>query len=141
MRNSGFSLIETMIALLGFLLLASLVWPQVRRVAERQILRGSAQAVTAELSAARSRALGLNQSVSLAVAADRRAYAVAAGGDEVLNWRVLPRGVRFTRTPAQPVTFHSRGGAAPAGTFELGAGTLSTRVVVSVGGRVRWEWG
>ena len=67
-------------------------------------------------------------------------YAVTAGGEEVPSPRFLPRGVRFVRTPGRPVTFHSRGGAAPAGTFELGVGGASARVVVSVGGRVRWEW-
>ena len=140
MRNSGFTLIETAVAALLFLLLASWAWPQLRELVERQTLRASAQVLTAELSSARSRALGLNESFSLVVAADGRAYAVTAGGGEA-RLRTLPKGVRFIRTPGRAVTFHSRGSAAPAGTYELSAGNASARVVVSVGGRVRWEWG
>jgi hypothetical protein len=64
----------------------------------------------------------------------------AVSGERFLDSvRRLPRGIRITAAPRNPVRFYQHGNAAPAGTYTIEGDAGSYSVVVSPGGRIRLQ--
>lgn len=140
MRSYGFTLLETLVVALVVILLASIGWIGWRRCVEAWRVREAAELLGAELARARSLAVQANRSVSVVIHPSATAYGRAPAGRLPAVWRGLPSGVRVAGTPRLPVTFYSRGGAAPAGTYVVAAPSCRAKVVVAPLGRIRWEW-
>lgn len=104
-------------------------------------LQATARVLVADLTTLRIRAISLNQPLWIKVAEDRTKYGLAVRATEPGRWVELPEGIRFTSAPSVPVTFYSRGNAAPAGSLVLTSRRgMAVRIVVAPFGRVRWEW-
>ncbi len=140
MNERGISYVEVLITCMLLAVFASAGLTSVNGFKRAADLQMSCQVMVSDLNRARIQAISSNLPVSVIVRPDRLAYAVVEAGDTA-QWRELPRGVRLASAPTRPVTFHSRGGAAPAGSFTIANSTGQLRIVVSPLGRVRWTVG
>ncbi len=139
-HESGFSLIELMIALSVVVIAIAAGVQFARGVAGWQRLRSGADLFVSAAERARALAVSRNGSFEIRVHENRKAFAVIAVGSlEPPLWRGLPRGVEFASLPRRPITFFSRGTAAPAGTFGLASESGRIDVIVAGSGRIRWE--
>ena len=103
----------------------------------RHRLHNAAVGLSAFLQGARLSAMSRNAAIQVQVQGDR--YAMALRGSDAVLWRRFPNGVQAAQVPRRPVTFFSRGNAAPAGSFVLQNQSGQVRVIVSPAGRVRRE--
>ncbi len=140
MNERGISYVEVLITCMLLAVFAGAGVTSVNGFRRAADLQMSCQTMVSDLNRARIQAISSNLPVSVIVRPDRLAYAVVEAGDTA-RWRLLPRGVRLATSPARPVTFYSRGGAAPAGSFTIANSTGQVRIVVSPLGRVRWTVG
>ncbi len=134
------TLIECLVVLALLTLAAAISLPLAREAKSAFELRTTAELLVAELAGTRAWAVSHNAPVCVLVAETGEAYGFAIPGREPDRWTGLPRGIRFVRRPRRPLTFHSRGNVAPAGTLVLRSAAGEVRVVVAPMGRVRWEW-
>lgn len=135
----GYQLFEVMLvcSLLG--LLSTVFIPLLDKIAAEDKLHASSQVFRSTLLNARSQAVAKNSALRVHVHQDGKRFAIARRGEEPAMWRALPKGVQFSRIPANLPTFYSRGTASPAGSFVLSNGAGQILIVISVSGRVRWE--
>jgi prepilin-type N-terminal cleavage/methylation domain-containing protein len=139
-RFRGFTLVELMIALALCLLSAGMGLRHLSRAVEVWRLQTAAQMVSSELTRLRAAAVSTGAPIRFVVRPSADAYSSAEPGQSPPQFTPLPRGIRFCSIPSRPVTFYSRGQAAPAGTFLLEGSRGRVRVVVAPMGRVRWQW-
>ena len=118
--------------------LASVAWGGMTGLVEDYRLHSAAQILMGTATTARAVAMTRNARIQLRAHPDGD-HLAASGLDRPEVWTPLPRDVRVMATPRTPITFHSRGIAAPAGTWVLENRSGRVRVVVSPSGRVRWE--
>ena len=140
MRSNGFALVDAILALAVILMVGSIGWAGWRALVDSWRVRAAAEGLVSEFCRIRATAVQANRPFSLLISSDGCSYAVVRPGESRRQWYRWPEGVRCCARPLQPVTFYSRGTAAPAGTFVLEAPAARARVVVAVSGRVRWEW-
>ncbi len=100
-------------------------------------LHSAAEGLSTFLQGVRLSAVSRNAAIQVRVQGNR--YAMALRGSDAVVWQRFPQGVQAVRFPRRPVTFFSRGNAAPAGSFVLQNRSGQIRVVVSPTGRVRKE--
>ncbi|MBN2338128.1 MAG: GspH/FimT family pseudopilin [Acidobacteria bacterium] len=137
---AGSSLTELLLALALAAVLASFALPGVARIERAWTLWESAKAVEASLSWGRMRAITANTSVRFDVSAEGYGWSdPESGAPYTASLRDFPRGIRITSSPSRALRFHPRGNAAPAGSFAVADGTGAYRIVVSPGGRIRFE--
>lgn len=136
----GFSLIELAMATTILILATGLGMSFLSRSLDLWQLQGAAQALGAELTRLRGVAVSTGTPIRFVIRATADGYGPAIGPTDPSNWTVLPARIGFAAFPSRPVTFYSRGQAAPAGTFVLQSRAGTIRVVVAPMGRVRWEW-
>ncbi len=139
-RLRGFTLLELLITLALGLASAGLGIGLLSRAIETWRLQGAAQMVGSELTRLRAAAVSTGVPIRFLVGKSADAYSAAEAGGEPVQYVPLPRGIRFVSMPSRPVTFYSRGQAAPAGTYILEGSRGRIRVVVAPMGRVRWQW-
>jgi type II secretory pathway pseudopilin PulG len=139
MNKRGFQLLECLIVCALIACLAGIGFGSLNGIIEWYRLQLGARAFVSQVSAVRSSAISRNVSVSVLIDPAGEAYGWAPRGAESAAWRRLPPGVLFTTSPKNPVTFFSRGNAAPAGSFLLANQGGKIKVVVAPNGRVRWE--
>lgn len=136
----GFSLVELLIVLLLTAMLAAAGFELAEGIVKRHRLQSGCEIFVSAVERARSLAVARNDTFEIRIHPSRKSFAVApAGSERPVLWRDLPRGVEFLRKPSRDVAFHSRGAAAPAGSFSLAASDQEIRVVIAVSGRIRWE--
>ncbi len=141
-RIDGFCLTDLGVTCLLVMVLAAAGLDLARGLAVRLRMQAACGAFVSSVERARDLAVARNGSYQVRIRRDGRAFAVTPVGleDDQALWRDLPPGLSFVRAPRRSLTFHSRGSAAPSGSFSLASGTAEMRVVVSVSGRTRWEW-
>ena len=108
-------------------------------IRDQQRLHLAGESLVSTVLAARFDAMTKNLALQIRVHPDRNQFTVALKNDEPDLWQSLPRGVVFSKIPSRPITFFSRGSAAPAGTFTLENKRGQIQVIVSLSGRVRWK--
>lgn len=141
MKNQGWSILEILIVSLIISVCAGVGVSSLIGIRAMQTLQSTARILAADLSTLRTRAVSLNRPLSLVVAEDGMSYGLAARATTPERWVGLRSGIRITSSPSHPVTFYSRGNAAPAGSLILTSPRgASVRVIVAPFGRIRWEW-
>jgi Tfp pilus assembly protein FimT len=136
-------LLETMIAVLGGMVLMSMAVPLLHRMQHRWALWGAAQVVDMSLQWGRMYAVTANGPLSFEVDAGGSGFHWSdpeSGETYESSVRFLPRSVRITESPRQPLRFYQRGNAVPAGTYVLSGPGGTCRVIVNAAGRVRIQW-
>ena len=133
--SRGFTLLE--VAVVVTLLAVTAAWSASvgPTLLENYRLKLATSNLVAHLRSARQTAIVRGRSVSIAPGAKGRAY-LRVTGDGKLEAVGLPSGVSIS---GRKIGFHPRGNASPAGSLTLAGARASTRVVISVSGRVRWE--
>ena len=137
----GYQLLEVTLTCLLIGFLASMAWPAYQQVRDHWRLSQGSRLFLSLLEQGRTAAIGQNLTVQIRVSSDGERTTVAPEGEEAGHWLILPRGVLVIRKPNREVSFHSRGTAAPGGTFVLGNAAGKVRIVISPAGRFRWERG
>lgn len=138
---AGYTLADAAVVCFLVMALAGAALDVAWGVAARLRLASACGAFVGAVERARGLAVARNGSYEVRIRPDGLAFAVAPvglDGDKAL-WRNLPRGVFFSRAPRRSVTFHSRGSAAPSGSFHLASAAGEMKVVVAVSGRIRWQ--
>jgi len=139
MNNRGFQLLECLIVCALIACLGGIGFGTLNGIIEWYRLQLGARVFVSQISSVRSSAISRNVSLSVLVDSAGESYGWALRKTESEAWRRLPPGVSFSRVPRNPVTFFSRGNAAPAGTFVLANRKGEIKVVVAPNGRIRWE--
>lgn len=139
-RLRGFTLVELMITLALCLLSAGLGLGHLSRAVDLWRLQTAAQMVSSELTRLRAVAVSTGAPTRFVVGGSGNAFSAVGLGAGPGQYIPLPKGVRFSSVPSRPITFYSRGQAAPAGTLILEGVRGRVRVVVAPMGRVRWQW-
>ncbi len=139
MKNRGFQLLEVLLVCSLIVSAAAGTTVLVKDIFERQTLESGSQDFLAFLVAARTLSIAKNVPVQILIGGGGRRYSMSVAGSEPALWRDLPRGLSFRSSPRRPVVFHSRGTAAPAGSFVVGSAVGDVKIVVAVSGRVRWQ--
>lgn len=137
----GYQLLEVTLTCLLIGFLASLVWPSYQQVRDHWRLSQGSHLFLSLLEQGRMEAVGRNLTVQIRISTDAGRATIAPEGDEAGHWLTLPRGVQIVRKPNRDISFHSRGTAAPGGTFILGNSAGKIRIVISPAGRIRWQRG
>ncbi len=138
-HSKGYSLFEVTLWCILAGGLSTIGLTAVEGIRDQQALHLAGESFLSTVSTARFEAMTKNLAVQIRVHASRSQFTMTLGNDEPSLWINLPRGVTFSRIPSRPITFFSRGNAAPAGTFTLKNERGQIRVIVSLSGRVRWE--
>jgi Tfp pilus assembly protein FimT len=137
--QGGFQLIEVLITCLFLGLLATFGVGSLTEIADRYRLETSARLIANGLSAGRTQAVCRNLALEFRVDVAANRFGIAAPGDQPETWGSLAKGVSFVQIPGRSITFYSRGSVVPAGSFVLGNGEHRIKIIMSPGGRVRWE--
>lgn len=152
-KNLGFSLIELMVAVALFGVLASLAIPAYRDMIQNNQIRNAAESIQTGIQLARAEAVKRNTTVQFILNGTNSAWCVSTGTTcpGTIQNRVVGEGsstsVTVTPTPAGSLVFNSLGiltsptPTAGSGFVELGVdhsttgtGLRNLRVVVGIGG-------
>ena len=140
--QEGHSLAEllTVISCAAVLLAAAV--PNIAHLNRVWALWGSARVLEASLQWGRMHAIAANAPIVFEIDESfQRFYWAdpATGTPYEGSVRNLSQGVRITRYPRRPLRFYQHGNAAPAGTYTLENQAGSYSVVVTPGGRIRFQ--
>ena len=138
----GYSLVELLVVLTctGILLAAAV--PNIAHLHQVWSLWGNARVLEASLQWGRMYAIAANAPVLFEVDESRQKFQWAdpATGDPYNgSVRNLSHGVRIVKCPKRSLRFYPHGNAAPAGTYILKNQAGSYSVVVTPGGRIRFQ--
>lgn len=134
-RCQGFTLIELMMTIVIFAVLAALAIPSFRDASLGSTLSSTANNLMASIQLARSEAIKRNKPVTLCVSTNGTSCAAGSAADWEQGWVVLddankvlqvqdkaPRGYKVTQTSGSPLgklTFQPIGVGATGGTFKI----------------------
>jgi general secretion pathway protein H len=116
-RQSGFTLIETLVALGIAVLIGAMIFPDLERTLQTLALRQTAAVVQANLRVARGEALRGDHMVAFAVDPDGLGYGWTNGPAQR-----APRGVAMRATDGRPITFFPDGSSSGGTIVVSGAG-------------------
>jgi general secretion pathway protein H len=102
--QSGFTLIETLVALGIAVLISVIIFPDLERTLQTLALRQTAAVVQANLRVARGEALRGDQMIAFAVDGDGQGYSWTNGPSQR-----APRGVAMHASDGRPITFFPDG--------------------------------
>jgi hypothetical protein len=139
MTQRGYTLLELALVCLISILVSTLgagVWG---RADEQVRLHSASRIFASALLQARSQAIAKNVPLRLHINPDGRRFAVEPANLQPASWQHLPSGVSFTGAPLAAPVFYSRGSIVPAGTYLLSNRAGSMKVILSPGGRIRWQ--
>ncbi|MDI9612707.1 MAG: GspH/FimT family pseudopilin [Acidobacteriota bacterium] len=137
---AGWSLAELLVALTLMAVLASFALPGLERIAKAWTLWESAKALESSLMWGRMHSIMANESVRFDASEQGYGWSDPESGESyTASLRTFPHGVRMTSFPSRPLRFHPRGNAAPAGSYAVTDGRGAYRIVVSPGGRIRFQ--
>jgi Tfp pilus assembly protein FimT len=138
----GYSLVECLIGLICAAILLTAAVPNLFRLQQEWTLWGSAKLLESSMHWGRMHAIAANAPIVFEVDEDGRQFhwADPVTGDtyEGTAKRLSDR-VRLVSYPKRPLRFYQHGNAAPAGTYTIQGETGSYSVVVSPGGRIRFQ--
>ncbi len=140
--SGGFSLVELMIVLACIAIFAAAAVPNISHWQKTWTLWAGAKSVEASLQWGRMHAIAANAPLLFEVYESGRQFCWAdpESGEVYSNSvRSLAAGVRITGTPRRPLRFYQHGNAAPAGTYTIEGDTGSYSVIVTPGGRIRFQ--
>lgn len=138
----GYSLAELVIVLACAAVLLTAGAPNVIHLQKEWALWGDARMMEASLQWGRMHAISSNMPVLFEVDSSRRTFywVDTQSGDPFDNSvRHLSGGVCIVACPRRSLRFYQHGNAAPAGTYTIQGPTGSYSVVVSPGGRIRFQ--
>jgi len=137
----GFSLVEMCIVVSLLIFVSSAGISHLMSWREQLLLRFSAQALTGELNRARIISIACGFPVEIRISEDKRtSHLQLRDSQECFAELPLPEGLSFIRIPRKPIVFFSSGSCTPSGSFVISGDDKSVKVVVSIMGRVRWEF-
>jgi Tfp pilus assembly protein FimT len=139
MAEKGYTLLELVLVCLITALVSTLGIGAWGRAAEQVRLHSACRVFASALTRARSQAIAKNVSLRLHINPDGRRFALSPTTAQPASWQPLPSGVSFTGATQGAPVFYSRGSVVPAGTFVLSNQCGSIRVILSPGGRIRWQ--
>lgn len=137
----GFTLLEVLIITALLLLLCAAGINYLNTCREYTLLRLSAQALSGELNRARAASIACGIPVEIRLGENRKTCSLRLRNTNTdFAESVLPGSLEFSSSPAKPVTFYNSGTCAPSGSYVIRGEKASVKVVVSIMGRVRWEF-
>ena len=139
MNARGYQVLDVILVclLIGFLSTWGVV--SLHRMADQQRLQTASQIFLSMLANARFHSVAKNLPTQIRIHPSGRKFALAMKDEKPSLWQNLPKGVEFSTSPANPLSFYSRGNAAPAGSYTLRNQAGEIKVVVSFTGRLSWE--
>jgi prepilin-type N-terminal cleavage/methylation domain-containing protein len=140
--SRGFSLAELMVVLACTALLLAAAVPNISHLQKEWVLWNSAKLVEVSLQWGRMQAISANAPLLFEIDESRRRFywVDPESGEPYANSvRHLSGDVRIVASPRRPLRFYQHGNAAPAGTFTVEGEAGSYSVVVSLGGRIRFQ--
>ena len=140
--QTGFSLPELLIVLAIVAIIVTFAVQGFSRIQKEWALWGSARMVETSLQWGRMRAITSNSPVLFEVDEDGLRFAWRdPGTGEVFaaSGRVLNGGPRIVSAPRTPLRFYPRGNAVPSGTYKVEGETGSYSIIVTPGGRIRFQ--
>ncbi len=140
--QEGHSLVELLIVISCAAVLLAAAVPNIAHLHEAWSLWGSARVLEASLQWGRMHAIAANAPVLFQVDESRQKFYwvdPATGAPYEGSVRNLSHGTRITRCPKRPLRFYQHGNAAPGGTYTLENQAGSCSVIVTPGGRIRFQ--
>ena len=137
----GFSLFESIIVLglITFFCAAGIT--QALRWKEDLELKQSAVLLTEILNQARTVSISCGLPAAIDVDPDSgKVTATIRPGFSIPGRMDLAPSLNFTRIPARRIVFYSTGACAPSGSFQISNSRHTVKIVVSIMGRVRWQF-
>ena len=138
----GFSLPELLIVAAIAAIIAAFTAPGFVRIQKGLSLWGSARMVETSLQWGRMRAISSNAPVLFEVGEDGEGFIWRdPSTDESFETtaRFLNSGTRIASSPRTPLRFYPRGNAVPSGTYRVEGETGSYSIIVTPGGRIRFQ--
>jgi len=140
-QKRGYTLLEMLVVASLLAMLGAAGLDFLHRNRELLDLRFAVQAFTGELARARTTAIVCGMPIEVEIQEDMRSSNLKlSGSGREFAFLTLPGELRFLARPGKRIVFHGTGTCAPSGTFILGGGRVSAKVVVSIMGRIRWEF-
>jgi competence protein ComGC len=139
---AGYSLVELLVVCACTAVLLSAAIPNLAHLHQLWSLWGSARVLEASLQWGRMYAITANAPMLFEVDENRLKFHwtdPVTGDPFEDSIRHLARGVRISKCPKRPLRFYQHGNAAPAGTYVLKNQAGSYSVVVTPGGRIRFQ--
>lgn len=141
-NDAGYSLIELLIVLACAATMITLALPNISRLQTELALWGSARSVENSLQWGRMHAIASNTPILFEVGenGNRFGWLDPESGDSYSeSIRFLEHGIRITSSPKRALRFYPQGYAVPAGTYVIQADIGSYSVIVTPGGRIRFQ--
>jgi prepilin-type N-terminal cleavage/methylation domain-containing protein len=141
-NQTGFTLQELLVVVAIIAIIASIGVPGFVRIQKGWSLWGNARMVETSLQWGRMRAITANAPVLFEVEEGGRRVMwrdPATGEVFATTVRHMNGGSRITSSPKTPLRFYPRGNAVPSGTYRIEGETGSYSIVVTPGGRVRFQ--
>jgi Tfp pilus assembly protein FimT len=138
----GYSLIELVIVLACATIMIAIALPSFSQFQREWALWGNAHSVENALQWGRMHAIASNAPILFEVSENGSRYGwidPESGASYSESFRFLTHGVRITSSPKRSLRFYPQGYAVPAGTYVIQADTGSYSVIVSPGGRIRFQ--
>jgi hypothetical protein len=138
----GHSLVELVIVLACAATMIALAVPNISHVQSEWALWGSARSVENSLQWGRMHAIASNTPILFEVSENGSRYEwidPETGESFSESIRFLGDGIRITSSPRRALRFYPQGYAVPAGTYVLEGETGSYSVIVTPGGRIRFQ--
>ena len=140
--QKGFTLTELLVVAAVIAIIAALAVPGFVRIQKEWSLWGSARMVETSLQWGRMRAISSNSPVLFEVDEDGRRFMWRdpTTGDvfSLTDWS-MNGGARIVSSPRTPLRFYPRGNAVPSGTYKIEGETGSYSIIVTPGGRIRFQ--
>lgn len=140
--QGGHSLVELLIVVSCAAVLLAAAVPNIAHLHQVWSLWGSARVLEASLQWGRMHAITTNTPVLFQVGESRQKFCwvdPATGAPYEGSVRNLSHGTRIVRYPRRPLRFYQHGNAAPGGTYTLENPAGSYSVIVTPGGRIRFQ--
>jgi Tfp pilus assembly protein FimT len=141
-NEAGYSLIELVIVLACAATMITLAVPNISHLQTEWALWGSARSVENSLQWGRMHAIASNTPILFEVGENgsRFGWIDPESGDSYTeSIRFLEHGIRITSSPKRSLRFYPQGYAVPAGTYVIQSDIGSCSVIVSPGGRIRFQ--
>ena len=140
--QNGFSVPELLVVVAIAAILVAFAVPCFVRIQKEWSLWSSARMVETSLQWGRMRAIASNSSVLFEIEEDGRRcmWRDPSTGDifATTAWD-MAGGARIVSSPRTPLRFYPRGNAVPSGTYKVEGETGSYSIVVTPGGRIRFQ--
>ena len=140
--QAGFSLPELLVVAAIVVIIAAFAVQNFARVKKEWSLWGGARMVETSLQWGRMHAITSNAPVLFEVEEDgcRFMWRDPSTGDIfAASVRTMNGGARIVSSPRTPLRFYPRGNAVPSGTYKVEGETGSYSIIVTPGGRIRFQ--